>query len=1070
METSPSAASPSAASPLTLGRNGRTPQTLRNRLASAPMERNYGTTDGYITEQYIDYLVTRAKAGLGMVTTEATYVRADGKGRTHQLGLHTDQMVPGLRRLTDALHAQGALAAVELNHGGRTAQSAVSGFQNLAPAPVPCATAGGEVPLELTAAQCYELVDAYAAAARRAVAAGFDVINLHGAHGYLIHQFMSPISNHRTDEFAAPEFFMNLVIDAVREAVPDTIVGMRVSVVEGPADGISAEQQVAIIAKANLDKLDFLDLSAGSYDAGEWIVQSGEWKPGILAGYAKAYRRFGLPLGMAGRLNSPEIIEEVLSEGTCDFVSLARAIHADPAFVGGVLRGERYRPCIACNVCIDNLGLGQVTCTVNPAVGRSRVPVPTPAVRPDSTVLVVGAGPAGLTAARELSQAGARVTLVDQGSRTGGQFALAERMRSTPDFHRFADWSTLENERLGVDVRLGSRVDTSDAGALAHDFGADAVVIATGGRLPAAGFAGGDSPRVLDIREWLAAHPEVLDGGAAAAAASGGAADSGGPVAPGGPAAAAGSAASGGAADSGGSADSEGTAVLCGSADSAGPAAAAISNGPAASAGSAPEAVTIWGADAVAMSVADTLASRGTAVTIIGPQESLAPESGRRAKILAVPRLEANPRVRIFLSSTIEEFDGNRVRISRAGVEDQWVEAPGELLVSRSVLPVEGSATVEAWKSGDGVASIPVAMAGTVVDPSPAIVSNAVKSGYDAAQRIAAALAAGPGSDGTEVAGNVPVRRSFSAISQRSGDPGAAESHQAGDSAPIALPPLGTPIRRLGLAQLSLVGTAPPDLVTIAGQAGFDFIGARVRPVTATERSYNLQPGSPMLRETLARMADTGITVEDIEFLLLDGTGLQNGVDQRAAWLRMMEAGQALGASTLTVACADPDLDRFGDHLAQMTQDGTAYGIVPTLEPISYQKVRSIPQAVELADFADCKIVVDALHFNRFGGTWAELEDAADLVPMIQLCDGPATPPPGKEGLILESRLERGVPGEGAFDLTAMLASFPPVVPVSVETPSGSRVAAMGELAWAKQLKAAADSVLNTPAFTWSTS
>ena len=127
-----------AARPLTLGRNGRTPKTLRNRLASAPMERNYGTADGRITEQYIDYLVTRAKAGLGMVTTEATYVRADGKGRTHQLGLHSDAMIPGLRRLTDALHAEGALAAVELNHGGRTAQAAVSGLRNVAPSPVAC--------------------------------------------------------------------------------------------------------------------------------------------------------------------------------------------------------------------------------------------------------------------------------------------------------------------------------------------------------------------------------------------------------------------------------------------------------------------------------------------------------------------------------------------------------------------------------------------------------------------------------------------------------------------------------------------------------------------------------------------------------------------------------------------------------------------------------------------------------------------------------------------------------------------------------------------------------------------
>jgi sugar phosphate isomerase/epimerase len=280
--------------------------------------------------------------------------------------------------------------------------------------------------------------------------------------------------------------------------------------------------------------------------------------------------------------------------------------------------------------------------------------------------------------------------------------------------------------------------------------------------------------------------------------------------------------------------------------------------------------------------------------------------------------------------------------------------------------------------------------------------------------------------------------------------------------------------RRLGLAQLSLVGTAPPELVTIAAEAGFDFIGARVRPVTPTERPYNLQPGSPMLRETLARMADTGITVEDIEFLLLDGTGLQNGINQRQAWLQMMEAGQALGASTLTVACADPDLDRFVDHLAEMTQDGKAYGIMPTLEPIAYQAVRDIPQAVALARRAGCKIVVDALHVNRFGGAVQELVAAADLVPLVQLCDGPIAPPTTRDGLITESRSERGVPGEGEFDLAALLAAFPVDTPVSVETPSDSRVAASSELEWAKHLKAAADSVLrasaiNTAALTGST-
>lgn len=689
-----------AARPLVLGRNGRTPKTLRNRLASAPMERNYGTADGLITEQYIDYLVTRARAGLGMVTTEATFVLADGKGRTHQLGLHTDDVIPGLRTLTDALHAEGALAAVELNHGGRTAQAAVSGFKNVAPSPVGCEVAGGEIPDELTREGCLELVEAYAQAARRAVAAGFDVINLHGAHGYLIHQFMSPISNHRTDEFRKPEYFMNLVIDAVRQAVPDTIVGMRVSVLEGPAEGITAAGQLDIIGKAHLDKLDFLDISAGSYEAGEWIVQSGEWKPGVLAGYAKEYKRFGLPLGMAGRLNSPAIIEEVLGEGTCDFVSLARAIHADPAFVGGVLRDEPYRPCIACNVCIDNLGLGQVTCSVNPAVGRSRVPMPTPTVRTGSRVLVVGAGPAGLTAARELAQAGAHVSVLDAGTRPGGQFAVAERMTSTPDFHRFADWSAGENARLGIEIHLGVMADTSDVGALAREHHANAVVLAIGGDRPGASFIGADLPQVMDIRDWLDAHPEALQGG------------------------------------------------------------------------DVPEALTIWGADSVAMSVADTLASRGTAVLLVGPQEAIAPESGRRAKILAVPRLTSNPKVRLLLGCGIEEFDGQQVRIRAVTVpdqrssvptegtvdrsamqEDQWLDAPGPLLISRSVLPLAAPPTHEERDAAlSSSAGLPVTLAGTMVDHSPAIVSNAVKSGYDAAQRVAAALAntlpAGPPATG----------------------------------------------------------------------------------------------------------------------------------------------------------------------------------------------------------------------------------------------------------------------------------------------------------------------------------
>lgn len=265
--------------------------------------------------------------------------------------------------------------------------------------------------------------------------------------------------------------------------------------------------------------------------------------------------------------------------------------------------------------------------------------------------------------------------------------------------------------------------------------------------------------------------------------------------------------------------------------------------------------------------------------------------------------------------------------------------------------------------------------------------------------------------------------------------------------------------RQLGLAQLSLLNTAPPQLVAMAAEAGFDFIGARVRPVTPTERPYDLQPGSPMLKETLARMADTGVTVRDIEFLLLDGT------EQRDAWLAMMEAGQALGAVSLTVAASDSDTARLEDTLARMTEDGRSYGIVPTLEPISYQAVNSIPAAVGLARTAGCSVVVDALHLNRFGAVpgseqWQELGANLDLVPLLQLCDGPARRPDGRAALVAESRSERGVPGEGGFDLAALVDVFPAGIPVSVEVPSDSTAARLGELAWARRLREAALAVL----------
>ncbi|MER7424703.1 FAD-dependent oxidoreductase [Nonomuraea rubra] len=614
---------PAVGRPLALG-----PVRLRNRFVAAPMERNYCELDGTVTDRYTAYLARRARGGAALVFAEAAYVRADGKGRLRQLGADTDARVPGLARLASAVHDGGALLGVELNHGGRTAQSAVSGFQPVAPSPVPCLPAGGEPPREAPAAEVYELAAAYGEAARRCREAGVDVISIHGAHGYLVHQFLSPAFNLRTDEFADPLRFLGLVVEAVREqAGPGVAVGLRLSAHEGFEGGLTAERTFELVSRARLDLLDFLDVSAGSYEAGQWSIQPAEWEPGLLAPYAGRYRELGLPVGVAGRINTAESAEAIVAGGLADFVSLARALHADPDFPRHALAGRGYRPCIACNYCIDRLGSGEpIPCTVNPGAGREHlIPAPAPAGRgavPDAlakhgaapvtpagpgAVLVVGAGPAGLEVARLLAEQGRRVQVLEREEHVGGLVALAGRLRAYPEHRRLLRWWAAELDRLGVSVRTGTTATREELAR--HE--ADAIVLATGGtgRLP--DVPGVGLPHVLDVRDWLALGQDV------------------------------------------------------------------------------PSSCVIWGADREGVAVADHLAAEGAEVLLLGPQPALAPDVGRRAKILMVPRLMENPKVRILLESTVSAIEPDRLLV-RSGGQAEWLPAPGPLLVSHGVVPRPG--------------------------------------------------------------------------------------------------------------------------------------------------------------------------------------------------------------------------------------------------------------------------------------------------------------------------------------------------------------------------------------------
>lgn len=581
---------------------------LRNRILFAPMERNYCTTDGRLTEQYNAYLADRAAGGAAVVFTEASYVRVDGKGRRRQMGVHDDSVIPGIKRLAEIVHHKGSLLGIELNHGGNTSQGAITGYQPLAPSPVACQVAGGEVPLELDIPDIHSLVADFAAAASRCTKAGVDVLSLHAAHGYLIHQFMSPRTNRREDEYRDPVRFLNEVLTAVRETAPDCPLGIRISALDGTEDGLGEDATFNIISRARLDLIDFIDVSAGCYEAGEWIVQPGEWEEGLLASRARRYKAFGKPIGVAGRIVSRETAERIVSEGDADLVSLARALHAAPDWPLWAL-GERPppRPCIACQLCIDELGShGPIRCSVNPDAGHEYETPSEREVMTDGEVVIVGAGPAGLELACTLVEGGRRVRLVERENRIGGQFALAASVHEYPQYHRILDWYEAKLQELAIGVEFGCQVDPTWLQAAQPK--TLAIAIGAPGHIPVVD--GISNARVIDVREWLRRRPA-------------------GPI--------------------------EGMHV-------------------------------IWGADREGTAVADDLVTRGARVLVVQPRDALAPDVGRRAKILVVPRLMAHPSADIRLATDVRQIEDDRLLLVKYGREE-WVTAAGPVIVSHGVSP-----------------------------------------------------------------------------------------------------------------------------------------------------------------------------------------------------------------------------------------------------------------------------------------------------------------------------------------------------------------------------------------------
>jgi mycofactocin system FadH/OYE family oxidoreductase 2 len=515
------------AEPLRVG-----PLRLRNRVVFSAHLTN-AAVDGLVTDQHVAYYAARAAGGAGLVITEEHSVHPDDRPYEKLLRGWDPAAVPGYRRLTAAVHAHGVPVLAQLNHNGGQSSGMYSRRPVLAPSPVPDPLFR-EVPQELTAAGIGELVEGYARTARHCVDGGFDGVELQCSHASLLRQFLSPLTNHRTDGYGGPlenrVRIVREVLGAVRAVVgPDRVVGVRLCGDEGIPGGTTPDELVRT-ARLLEPLVDHVNTAIGVATATLHLIEAPmAVEPGYAARIPAAVRRaVSVPVIGVGRYTTPAQAERALAEGHCDLVGVVRGQIADPAFAAALTPPPRVQEshdaapsgrhrgfpepgevpvtadgsggqvCIGCNQeCVGRVGLNRsLQCAVNPRAGREAVALPAP-TRP-RRVLVVGGGPGGLRAAVTAAERGHRVLLRERADRTGGQVALAATAPGRGELGHLVRDLLARCRRLGVEVRTGAAVD---AGAVAAE-APDAVVLATGARGARPGWAAGVD-RVVDVRDVL---------------------------------------------------------------------------------------------------------------------------------------------------------------------------------------------------------------------------------------------------------------------------------------------------------------------------------------------------------------------------------------------------------------------------------------------------------------------------------------------------------------------------------------------------------------------------------------
>ncbi|MGJ7921916.1 FAD-dependent oxidoreductase [Neobacillus sp. LXY-4] len=459
---------------------------LRNRFVMPPMVTNFAAVDGSVTDRFKHYHEARAKGGVGLIITEAVYVHPSAKGFKNQLGIDRDELIPGLRELTNVVHCHGAKIAAQLYHAGRQTNSKVTGLLIVAPSPIPCPV-NKEMPTELSVEAIKEVVEQFRQAARRAKAAGFDAIEIHGAHGYLLNQFLSPYSNKRSDQYGGTfENRMRFPLEvyrSVRDEVGDSFPIMyRMSSEEMVEGGLTIEDTKLFARKLVAEGIDALHVSGGVYESAAMIAAPQAVPQGLYVNNADSIKnaiKSAVPVIVVGRIKEPKMAEQIIRDGHADLVAMGRALLSDPDMPTKVAENklQDIRRCIGCNQgCMDRLFKDtDISCMINPLTGHEAdFDLMAPVNK--KKVLVIGGGPAGLEAAWISALRGHDTILYEKKPDLGGQLRIASRPPFKKEINDLTTFLIDQVERSGANIITGIEADI-DIIRANHP---DAVILATG--------------------------------------------------------------------------------------------------------------------------------------------------------------------------------------------------------------------------------------------------------------------------------------------------------------------------------------------------------------------------------------------------------------------------------------------------------------------------------------------------------------------------------------------------------------------------------------------------------------